>query len=194
MQNYFGVGRTVIRESIARLRGRNILEGYQGKGNFVVNESFETLFSRIRSLYKNDIDKLPYLWEMRELLEVQTAGLAAERRTEQDLTNLKSALLYMAKSVESTKASIEQDDRFHYFVTRAAHNPIIEQVMIDLSAMIEPSKRIDLERPFRSKETYQELLYIYEAIEAGNADGSREAMRLHIKNSREEIDQMPRSK
>ena len=191
LQNHFGVGRTVVREAISRLRGKNIIAGSQGKGNFVVDEPVETLFSRIRLLYGNDIDKLPYLWEFREILEVRIAGLAAKRRTSQDIHNMKSALADMQKAVEEKRMGIDEDDRFHYYVTKAAHNPIIEQVMIDLSAMIEPSKRIDLERPFRPLETCREISSIFDAINAGDPERSMEAMALHVHNSQGDSMRVP---
>src|SRR5215212_10173666 len=85
----FGVSRTVVREAVRALVAKGVIEVRSGSGLRVaavdadsVRESM-SLFLRGGAI---DFDKVN---EVRSLLEVHIAGLAAERRTEDDLVGLR---------------------------------------------------------------------------------------------------------
>jgi GntR family transcriptional repressor for pyruvate dehydrogenase complex len=183
----FGVARTVVREAMARLNASNIIEIYQGKGTFVSKAPVEMLLARVRLLIENDEDLLPHLWEMREILECRIAELAALRSNEEDLQNLERVFREMRIAINNGELGIKEDDLFHFYLTRAAHNPVIEKVMLGLSQMIEPWKRLAQEQPFRSEATSQELADILEAVKKRNRSEARLAMERHLALSRGDI-------
>ena len=84
-----GVSRTVLRESISILRARGVLKDVPGKGTFVwqnVTEPLKELLTLFVS--SNKLDGSVQLFEVRTLLEVEIAGLAAERASPNDIAEL----------------------------------------------------------------------------------------------------------
>jgi GntR family transcriptional repressor for pyruvate dehydrogenase complex len=187
LMQHFGVARTVVREAIARLKASNVVEVYQGRGSFVSEAPVDTLLARIRLLTQDSADLLPHLWEMREILETQVAALAAERRSDEDLGNLERVVKEMRHAIKRGELGIQEDDLFHAYLTQAAHNPIIEQVMMGLVPMIDPLKRLSREQPFRPEATHQEISAILEAVRNGQPNEARAAMGRHLALSRGNI-------
>jgi len=184
LMQHFGVARTVIREAIARLSALNIVSTQHGKGTFVTNASPEILLARIRLLDQEHEDILPDLWEMREIMETHIAAFAAIRRTEEDLYHLDQTLEKMRMALDRGELGIEEDDLFHYYLTQAAHNKVIGQVMLGLAPMIEPNKRDSQEQPFEPEATYQELTGVLEAVKQKDPPAAKKAIRRHLEQSR----------
>jgi len=78
-----GVSRKVVREAIALLRFEGIVQPKQGVGVFVLDNLSSTLRIDREALKK--IAAFRELFELRRILEVHAAGLAAERREEEAL-------------------------------------------------------------------------------------------------------------
>lgn len=186
LMQHFGVARTVIREAMARLDAVNIVVVYQGKGSFVSDASVDMLLARLRLLIQNSEDMLPHVWEMREILESHTAKLAALRRVDEDLENLERVLDEMNNAIEKGGLGIKEDDLFHFYLTQAAHNPVMEEVMLGLAPMIEPWKRLSREQPFRPEATRQELANILEAVKKRSPIQAGLAMERHLALSKGE--------
>ncbi|MGO4751838.1 FadR/GntR family transcriptional regulator, partial [Streptomyces sp. 2MCAF27] len=82
-----GVGRSTVREAIRVLAGAGLVQARQGSGVFVIAaEPAEDWPARLRRAAVTDV------FEVRMLVEVQAARLAALRRTDADLTTLNAAL------------------------------------------------------------------------------------------------------
>lgn len=82
-----GVGRSTVREALRALAGAGLVRPRQGAGVFVIAaEAAEDWPTRLRRAAVTD------LYEVRMLVEVQAARLAAERRTPEDVTALEDAL------------------------------------------------------------------------------------------------------
>ena len=76
----FGVSRNVVREAIARLRSDGFVQSRQGIGAFVVRDAPSPVL-RIEQDASNDRVSFTHVFELRAMLEVQAAGLAAARGT-----------------------------------------------------------------------------------------------------------------
>lgn len=176
----FGVGRTVVREALGCLKGLGIIEVHHGKGAFVSRVPVELLGFRIRRLKENLEQQLPNVWEMRELFEVSIAELAALRRTADDLRNLADAVDKMEEAITEGSFGVREDSLFHLYLTLATHNPILVQVMEDISTLIDPARQRSLERPTRPTASNDEHRSILAAVERQDPDAAREAMKRHL--------------
>ena len=67
--------------------------------------------------------RLPDIIEAREALESKLAGLAAARRTEEDLARIDEALAVMAADIEAGGRGVEGDELFHAAVTDGRRTP-----------------------------------------------------------------------
>jgi DNA-binding transcriptional regulator YhcF (GntR family) len=87
-----GVSRSVVREAVAALRADGLVITQQGRGAFVPAGAECRPFRIDPAGVKSAEDVLQIL-ELRTGLEIEASGLAAERRTSDDLRQIEAALL-----------------------------------------------------------------------------------------------------
>ncbi|GAA1509575.1 FCD domain-containing protein [Streptomyces albidochromogenes] len=128
-----GVGRSTVREALRALAGAGLVQPRQGAGVFVIaTRPEEDWPTRLRRAAVADV------FEVRMLLEVQAARLAAVRRTDGDLTALRTALEARRAAADGDgPAFADADLALHAAVVAAAHNP----VLVDLFAQLAPALR-----------------------------------------------------
>src|SRR5699024_1376661 len=114
-----GVSRTILRESLARLRVEGLLESKPGRGLAVIATSLPAVL-RIHAAHE-DIEQITSIVELRRGFEIEAASLAAARRNESDLYELEAALDEMAAAILSSdiEAGVTADWRFHYGIAQA---------------------------------------------------------------------------
>jgi len=177
----FGVSRNVVREAIARLRFEGAVEPRQGSGVFVLGSQANSALRldaeilRDRSLFAN-------LFELRSILEVEAAGLAAARRSRKHLTEIGAALQRLYDS-QGTPQAVEADLEFHRAIARSSDNVYVAIFVNFISEHVRASiaqanERVDAVARERINE--EEHSAIYEAIKARDVDRARESMRWHI--------------
>ncbi|MBM7171492.1 FadR family transcriptional regulator [Streptomyces sp. G44] len=128
-----GVGRSTLREALRALAGAGLVRTRQGAGVFVVaTEPVADWPARLRRAAVTDV------YEVRMLLEVQAARLAAMRRTDEDIAVMRAALDGRgAAAAEGDAAFVDADIALHEAVVAAARNP----VLTDLFAEFMPALR-----------------------------------------------------
>jgi DNA-binding FadR family transcriptional regulator len=177
----FGVSRNVIREAIAKLRFQGAVEPRQGAGVFVLGNQAHSVLRidseilRNRSLFTN-------LFELRAILEVEAAGLAAARRSHKHLAAINDALRKLYDSQASGR-SVEADIEFHRAIARASDNVYVATFVNFISEHVRTSiakanARIDVAT--RTRINKEEHAAIYEAIRDKDVERARECMRRHI--------------
>ncbi|GAA2276998.1 FCD domain-containing protein [Actinomadura luteofluorescens] len=121
-----GVGRSTVREALRALAGAGLVQARQGAGVFVMaTEPAEDWPARLRRASVADV------YEIRAMLEVRAAELAAERRTPDDLAALDRALADRDAALAGegagpgVEAFIDADISLHAAVVAAAHNPVL---------------------------------------------------------------------
>jgi len=171
------VSRASVRQATVALEVRGTLEVRHGDGIYLKslpNDSghfMELMTQRHR---------LPAILEAREALETQLAGLAAARRTEEDLATMDRALTAMSTDIDADGLGEEGDRLFHEAVTRAAHSPLLADFMAALAVPISETRRSSLGEPGRPPRSLKAHHRILEAIRHGNVPGARQAMRRHV--------------
>ncbi|MGW4705771.1 FadR/GntR family transcriptional regulator, partial [Streptomyces sp. NPDC004285] len=81
-----GVGRSTVREALRALAGAGLVQPRQGAGVFVIaTRPAEDWPARLRRAAVTDV------YEVRMLVEVEAARLAARRRTEEDVAAMREA-------------------------------------------------------------------------------------------------------
>ncbi|MFD7923928.1 FadR/GntR family transcriptional regulator [Streptomyces sp. NPDC059740] len=116
-----GVGRSTVREALRALAGAGLVQARQGAGVFVIAvDPEEDWPTRLRQAAVTDV------YEVRMLIEVEAAQLAAQRRTDEDLTALDAALARRREAAEGSNADfVDGDIALHAAVVAAAHNPVL---------------------------------------------------------------------
>ncbi len=117
-----GVGRSTLREAVRVLAHNGILEVRQGDGTYVrsLPADGEPLARRLQRA------KVTEIGEVRRAMEIEIVRLAAERRTERDLENIRSflAIRRQALARNDAAAALDADIAFHCAVAWATHNDV----------------------------------------------------------------------
>jgi GntR family transcriptional repressor for pyruvate dehydrogenase complex len=177
----FGVSKNVVREAIARLRSEGVLRSRQGAGVFVAEAQARSAF-RIEREDLQDFTQFQRLFELRGILEIEAAGLAAARRTKEELKAIDAAM----QQLRDDANSIDADLNFHRAVSRAAGNNYIATFISFISEHVRETiamGRSTLDPEVNAKVQVKEHGAIHEAIAKGDPAQARSAMRKHLANA-----------
>jgi len=186
----FEVSRTVVREGISKLQAAGLVETRHGIGTFVIGPGDGPSFKITPEQFGTLQDVIAVL-ELRIGLETEAAGLAAQRRTADNLAALRQALDAVIAAVEAGQDSVAADFQFHLEIARATQNSHFTELMATLGAQIiprarlEPAADMDAERQAYMRRVNAEHESILDAIASQDAESARAAMRTHLSNSRE---------
>lgn len=182
----YGVSRTVVREAVASLRADGLLLPRQGIGVFV-NETLTLRPFAISMLPDAAVKEIVHILELRLSVELEAAAMAATRRTEKQLENIRIAhnRIEALESSDGTNSG-QLDFNFHKMIARASNNPYFEKLLEFLGPQIIPRLRIHAGDGDEMRRKWQaEHLALIAAIERGNAEAARKAMRDHLCDSLE---------
>ncbi|OOV99478.1 FadR/GntR family transcriptional regulator [Pseudomonas sp. MF4836] len=186
------VSRTVVREAISRLQAAGLVETRHGIGTFVRDIPSPSGFCIDPETIVTLHDVLAVL-ELRISLEVEAAGLACVRRTDEQLRLMRDSLDALNSPAVSVDYAVAADFQFHQQIALATGNRYFTDIMLHMGVSIIPRTRLHSKRLVNdAKEPYLERLSrehedIYQAIARRDADAARAAMRLHLSNSRERM-------
>jgi GntR family transcriptional regulator, transcriptional repressor for pyruvate dehydrogenase complex len=185
----FGVSRTVIREAVRVLAAKSLLEVRSGSGTVVRAPTTRAIAQSMTLLLRTGerIDHAA-IHEVRRTLEVEIAGLAAERRTAEDSTRLAELLAEMAALFDGEPAVVRDrfttnDVLFHAALARATHNELFVLLLDSIADVMLEVRRIGFEATGTHQDTLADHRAIFEQVRAGHAEGARDAMRAHLVNS-----------
>lgn len=132
-----GVGRNTVREAVRALTHAGLLECRQGDGTYVraTSELSGAMLRRLRQAEQLEI------LEVRRALEVESARLAATRRTDEDILRIQAALVERDRAweLDDPDAFVEADLAFHMSVAHATHNLVLIDLYEDFSAALRAS-------------------------------------------------------
>jgi DNA-binding FadR family transcriptional regulator len=172
LSQQYGVSRSVIREALRSCTALGLTVTKTGRGTFVVANKVA-----------NDLTLGQYsardLTEARPHIEVPAAGLAAERRNDDELETLRDIVAAMATETDP-ESWVALDSSFHAAIARASGNKVFASVVADIrDALAHQSETLNMvaDRQHASDVEHQEILA---AIEAGSAEKARAAMARHL--------------
>ncbi len=177
------VSRTSIREALRAMEIIGLIECKQGGGNFVREDFKNNLFEPLSIMFMLEKGNPMEIIEVRRIIEVETAALAAERITQEELDSLE-------KIVEQLKQSMNEDDavkidkRFHYEIAQASKNKLIITLLNAISSLIDAyikdaRMKILLEEENRTLLSSQHEK-VYLALKRHDIAGAVTAMRQHL--------------
>jgi GntR family transcriptional regulator, transcriptional repressor for pyruvate dehydrogenase complex len=182
----FSVSRTVIREALADLAGRGMIERSQGRESIVSSPGPEQLQELLRFRVQREGIDSEAIMEFRQSMEVQAAGLAAVRRTDTQIDAIRMAWDQLSAAKTETEFH-DADIAFHTAVAAASGNPLISLVLDALVDLLRDVRKRSY-RGRRKKGTSLEAVIadhraIYDAIESGDATAAEHAMKAHLSST-----------
>jgi len=184
------VSRTVVREAVAALRAEGLVVTRQGVGAFVSAEPQRAPF-RIEPERMQTLDDVLFVMELRLGVEIESAGLAAERATRSQIRSIGNALEAIERAADGGRSAVDEDLEFHRAIAEATGNPEFPRFLQFIGRHLIPRRTVSgLPERMGGERAYLALIQeehrrIHQAIEAGDARGAREAMRRHLTRSLE---------
>lgn len=182
----FKVSRPVVREALAELAGRGLLDRQQGRETVLAAPGSRHLERLLR--YRIDDVGIDYerLQQFRETIEVGAARLAALAATPADIADLRVRLDEL-RAARGEDALHDADVQFHRAVVRACDNDLFLLVHDSLTPLVRRLRR----RVWAGwMATDGDLPHLVEAhatvlhqIEAHDPDGVEAAMRAHLRQA-----------
>ncbi|HEX7304482.1 FadR/GntR family transcriptional regulator [Lentzea sp.] len=173
-----GVSRASVKQAIVVLEVQGLVEARHGGGTYLVRDTLDV--EPVEQLVERR-KRLPDVLEAREALETKLAELAAERRTDAELEDIRQALVFMGEEIENGANGVEGDRRFHAAVTAAAHSSLLADFMTTIATQITESRTESLRQPGRPSRSLAQHTAIFEAIVAGDGKKAAAAMRRHVR-------------
>jgi GntR family transcriptional repressor for pyruvate dehydrogenase complex len=183
-----GVSRTVVREALNLLEARGVVSIEHGRGAVVSGGSTEAVRETLGLLLRVRPKVLGELMEVRRILEVEVAGLAAERSGPEDLAEMRASLERMRTSIEAPEGYVDADVEFHAALARAADNGVLLTMLEPVVDLLRASREVSASRPGSAGRALGEHERILEHVEGGDAGGAREEMRRHMDATARDIE------
>jgi DNA-binding GntR family transcriptional regulator len=167
LMDRLALGRTPVREALRTLAREKLVEVYPRRGIFVSSVNVRDLAA---------------LSEVRVELETFAAGLAAKRRTAEDLAVCAALLeeLEHAGEEHDERGLIDLDQRLHRHVYRCAHNAFLEGTLNEYYVLTLRIWFLALDRVTRLESAVHEHRELLEAIRDGDAERAQASMRRHV--------------
>ena len=186
----FGVSRTVIRECVRVLASRGMLDVKQGRGTIVNDLSAWRVVEPLASFVKADTHSLLDWLEVRMILEMGSAALAARRCTQEDRVLLEEALRRTEESGTDPDATMEADIALHLAIAQTTHNPALLRILEPVVQPLREQLQATALLPRARRLAVREHCALVEGILAADSERARHAMSAHLTRVAEEISEL----
>jgi GntR family transcriptional repressor for pyruvate dehydrogenase complex len=182
----YRVGRSSVREALRMLESRGLIRP-AGTGAFAVADYGNPLSRSLHLLLALEEASLLEIYEVRKTLEVEAAGLAARRRTDQDLAQMAKAIDEMEAGLDSQERYIAADLQFHLAVAAATRNRVALRMMHAVRDLLHRALASIYHIPGSPARSIAQHRQILEAIGSRDAESARERMREHLLRVEQDI-------
>ncbi|RFU70302.1 FadR family transcriptional regulator [Peribacillus saganii] len=192
LMDLFDVSKTSVREALNILATRGIIEKRPGVGSILKEVTGSVFVENIANRLIMGEQALREILEFRRVIEVEAAGLAAERATKEQINKLREAHLNLIKANENGGIGIEEDYLFHYIIIISSGNSIFSSIFDTISTRffeaikITKNQSVMLSQQYIT-DTHKEHQKILEAIEAKDAYAARSEMLEHLQKNEQKL-------
>lgn len=179
----FGVSRTIVREAMKSLQAKGLIEIMNGKRARVRPMTNSVLIDFFDRFARSEKEAVIDLLELRKGVEVQSAILAARRRTEEDRARIWSSVRRMEEALGDPDAFLETDVELHLAIAHASKNRMIFHLVASIREVMRNTMREGVIR-HPDQEAWKENLgghvRLVEAIDRQDEEGARVSMVYHF--------------
>lgn len=187
-----GVSRTVVREAIRVLSVRGLLRVKSGCGTYVQELSAKDAAASIELFLKlrQSSEWLQHIYEVRRVLEVEAAGLAAQRATSKDISTMRASIEQMANHRDDPEEYTRHDVAFHAAVVTATHNDLFGVLLGPISDLLLQMVRVSLDASGAADIGLVHHQDILECICEHDPQKARQAMHKHLQHARDLVERV----
>ena len=182
-----GVSRPAVREAVRMLVGANLLRAARGPGGgvFVARSPdhglAQTVSDAITDMLVTGTTSMTELIEVRELLEVPLAGLAARNATAEAIAMLWRLIEEAEASCDDESVQRETDMRFHRLIAEASGNRVAGAISAWSAEVLQPRLKDVIAPAIVEAVAREQHRAIAEAIEARKPALAERGMRAHLR-------------
>lgn len=180
------VSRTTLREAIRILATGGILEIRRGRGTFV-REDLQIDNPRELVPLTSAKVKARDLYEMRLIFEPEAAYYAALRATDKEIERIVSLGAEIEERIRQGEDRTELEQAFHKSIAKATHNEFMNQLMPVIYEGINKGVRLSKVHEEAVQATLTDHRILVDFLKARNAEGARNAMKIHILHAMEQL-------
>jgi GntR family transcriptional repressor for pyruvate dehydrogenase complex len=181
-----GVSRPVIREALRMLAGLGVISIMNGKGAVVRASDPSTLKTFLTGVIQAAEHPTRDVMEVRRGVEWEAAVLAADRRKDSHLTEMRRLLKEMANNLHDMRRYARFDTDLHLLIAQASGNAVLIQIVHSIRQALEQAAIFGMaaRRDLAAVEAVQRLHEeIVDAIEDRDADRAGRAMLVHMESA-----------
>jgi GntR family transcriptional repressor for pyruvate dehydrogenase complex len=186
----FHVSRTAVREAMKILAQKGLVDMRPGRGTIVIDGAHEAMQNSIDLAMKlklGEVGGSDNLVEVREILEIEIAALAAARATEKEIVAMREAVRVMDENLNDADAFISADNNFHEALAQGTQNTLILILVNSIVNLLSEQRKQIFEvegGPQRGQVHHKRIL---ESISRRDPEAARVAMRAHLRQVREDV-------
>ena len=179
------VSRTTLREAIRILVAYGVLEIQRGKGTYVTDNAFRQSedLEQLSNIKVNAKD----LYEMRLIFEPEAAYYAAIGGTDAEIKRILDYGRRIEDEIRQGKDRTKDEHAFHKAIAQATHNEFMNKLMPILYQAISKGVVLSTQSDRAISDTVNDHKMIMEFLEQRNAEGARNAMKIHIMHAIKEL-------
>jgi len=188
----FGVSRPVVREAVRSLIAKGLLADQPHRGHVVTAFGRDAVTESITFYLRGQRLDYAKLMEVRVLIEINNAGLAAERASDEQVAALREAARRLEPTLDVEQAA-RDDVAFHRAIATATGNEFLEVLLDSIREALITVQLPTLADPKIVKSARRWHERIARQIEARDPAAAREAMRLHLAEARRGMESVLRA-
>jgi GntR family transcriptional repressor for pyruvate dehydrogenase complex len=180
-----GVSKPIVREAMHALAAMEVIEISHGRVATVRTPSAKPLENFLRLAICTNNVGLREAMEFRRKLEVEIAGMAAERATEDEVQRLEAAFAIMREHLHPAGVIdpwVDADLEFHTTIAQSAHNSLMLYLVEAFRGLFRETIQTlnSMRGPQGVEGTLLRHQRIVEAVSAHDAQAARDAMTVHF--------------
>lgn len=186
----FGVSRATVREAIARLASKGVLEARHGSGIYLLQRKPAALSAPWLQLIADTPPLRSETLEFRLVFECAAARFAAQRASQRELERFETILERMRDAITRADVDAEaaMDGEFHTALAAASHNRVLDQFYASMIGMLREhiasntyeATTNNANAALQSRDRLVQHESIFFAIRERNPDAAQHAMYAHI--------------
>jgi DNA-binding FadR family transcriptional regulator len=185
-----GVSRAVMREAFGALAALNRIEVVNGRKPRVAAIDGSVMAAALDHAVATAQVTVPQVWDVRRTLELRTAALAAEHRTDSEAAHLLEIAAAMARDAGDLAETTAHDIAFHQAIAQASRNELFSQIVASFGPLME----VAIPTAWRTRQTAAQRrvvlsrhLNVAQAIADRDPQAARAAMDAHFDASIDDL-------
>lgn len=180
LSEMLGISRPSLRQGLKALRMISVIESRRRHGTFVSDSTAEVLQEPLDFVMLLNAITIEELFEVRRVIEVELAGLAAVRGTNEELRAIKACISRQQADLDAPEKFLAEDIAFHMAIAAAAHNVLFGIFLESIARLLREQRRALLDTEDKLSKSYRDHVAIWEKLRVRDAVGARKMMLNHL--------------